>query len=143
LSDQILHPVQVSPDTACLIEQEEIRGFSCQLCDQRAGIFLRAQGKLNDPVSVNLFDSFDARALQMGPEKLTEGWRRRRILNGFRGEVETGGFRVAGDEEPVRPSRRADFQQNGAGRRLMDLLNPAFGQGRGQFTHHLSDFYCG
>ncbi len=90
LSYTILHPVQVSSDTACLIEYEEIRCFPCQLCDQSAGTFLGSQCKLNDPVSLNLFDLVDSRPLQMGAEKLTEGWRCRWILKGCRGEVQTG-----------------------------------------------------
>jgi len=92
---------------------------------------------------LNLFDLVYSCPLQMGAEKLTEGRRRRWILKGFRGEVETGGFLVAGDEESVRPSWGADFQQNGAGRRLMDFLNPASCQGWSKFTRHLRNFCRG
>ncbi len=95
LSHTILQPVQVSSDTACLIEHEEIRCFPCQFCDQSAGTFLGGQCKLNDPVSLNLFDLVDSCPLQMGTEKLTERWRRRWILKGRRGEVETGSFGMA------------------------------------------------
>ena len=140
LSYTILHPVQVSSDTACLIEHEEIRCFPCQLCDQSAGTFLGGQCKLNDPVSLNLFDLVDSCPLQMGAEKLTEGWRCRWILKGCCGEVQTGGFLVARDEESVRLSWSANLQQNGAGRRLVNFLNPASGQGRSNFTRHLRNF---
>ena len=95
LSHKVLHPVQVSPDEACIIEYEEIRCLSCQFGDQGAGTFLGVECQLNDPVTGDLLDSVDACALEMGAEKLTEGGWRRWILKGFRGEVETDGFGVA------------------------------------------------
>jgi len=82
LSNTILQPVEVSPNTACLIEHEEIRCFPCQLCDQSAGTLLGSQYKLNDPVSLNLFDPIDSCPLQMGTEKLTERRRCWWILKG-------------------------------------------------------------
>ena len=63
----------------------------------------------------------------MGAEKLAEGRGYQWILNSFRDEVETGSFRVAGEEELVRPSRRADLEHNGTIRGLMNFLNPALG----------------
>ena len=104
------------------------------------GRFLGGQCKLDDPVSVNLFDLVDSCPLQMGAEKLTEGWRRRWVLKGCRGEVQTGGFLVARDEESVRLSWSADLQQNGAGRRLVNFLYPASGQGWSKFTRYLRNF---
>lgn len=95
LSHKVLRPVQVSPDKACIIEYEEIRRLSCQFGDQSAGTFLGVQCQLNDPVTGDLLDSVDACALEVGAEKLTEGGRRRWILECFPGEVETGGFGMA------------------------------------------------
>ena len=60
LSYTVLQPVQFSSDTACFIEHEEIRCFPCQFYDQSAGTFLGGQCKLNDPVSLNLFDLVDS-----------------------------------------------------------------------------------
>src|SRR5512141_2916448 len=95
LSCKILRSVQVSTNASCLIEYEKVRCFPCQLCDQPAGTFFGGQGKLNDPVSLNLFDLVDACPLQMGAEELTEGKGRRGILKGCGSDVEPGGFRVA------------------------------------------------
>ena len=95
LPDTIIQPVQVSSNTACLIEHEQIRCLTCQLCDQSAGTFLGGECMLDDSVPLSLFDLVDSCPLQMGTEKLTE-WRRCRwILKGYRGEVETGSFGMA------------------------------------------------
>jgi hypothetical protein len=91
----ILSPVQVSSDTASLIEYEEVGSLPRQFCDQFAGTFLGSQCKLNDPVSLNLFDLVDSRPLQMGAEELTERGRCRWVLKGCRGKVQTGEFLVA------------------------------------------------
>jgi hypothetical protein len=95
LSHTSFSPVQVSSDMVCLIEYKEIGRFPCQFCDQSAGTFFGSQGKLNDSVSLNLFDLVDACSLQVSAEKLTEGWRCRWILEGRRGDVEPAGFRMA------------------------------------------------
>lgn len=95
LSYAIPHSIEVSPDTACLIEYEEIRRVPCQFQDQSARTFFGRQRKLNNPVSLNLFDLVDVRTLQMGAEELAEGWRCRRILKGRGHEMESGGVGVA------------------------------------------------
>jgi hypothetical protein len=95
LSYTILHSIEVSPDTACPIEYDEIRRFPCQFKDQSAGAFLGCQRKLNNPVSLNLFDLVDARTLQMGAEELAEGWRCGRILKGRSNHMESGAVGVA------------------------------------------------
>ena len=95
LSHTILRSIEVSSDTACLIEYEEIRRFPCQFRDQSAGTFFGRQHKLNNPVSLNLFDLVDARTLQMGAEELAKGWRCRWILKGRSHDMESGGIGVA------------------------------------------------
>jgi hypothetical protein len=89
---------------------------------------------------VYLFELADSRCLQMGTKKLAEGWRSWWILKGCRGEVETGGFRVAGDEESVCPSRRANLQHQRAIRRLVNFLNPPARKDRGDLFDDGSKF---
>ena len=40
----------------------------------------------------------------------------------------------------MRPSRRANLQHHGTICRLVNFLDPAFGQGRSKFTRHLRNF---
>ena len=95
MSHKTLYSVQVSSDTASFIEYKEIRSLPCQLRDQSAGTFLGGQCKLNDSVFLKLLDLVDSCPLQMGAEKLTEGWRGQWGVKGCRGDVNPGGVGIA------------------------------------------------
>jgi hypothetical protein len=124
----VLQPVQITPDTACLIEHDEIGCLPSQRCNQSTGTFFGGQRELNDSVPLNLFDLIDSRPLQMRPEKLTEGWRCRWIPKSSRGEVQTGGFLVAREEKSMRAARRTNLQHYRTISRLVNFLNPSAGQ---------------
>jgi len=57
---------QVSQDTVAIIENEQIRGFSGELCDEGTRPGFCGQIDPNDPIIPNLGNGIDVCALEMG-----------------------------------------------------------------------------
>jgi hypothetical protein len=126
-----------------IIEDKQIRGFSGELCHKRTRPCFRGQIDANDPVMLNLGDGINVCTLKMGTQELAERRRRWRVLDRCGSQVQTSGFWKTRDQQTMGLPRCSNLQHDCERSRLMDFLNPASREYRGDFSKDGCDILAG
>lgn len=131
LADALFMVTKRGDHPAFCVEKKEICIAAEQFCEERDGSVPAGEIKANDAIAGHVLNAVDPRALNARPEQLTEGGRGRRIGQRLLNEVDTRRVVSQGVEQAAGMSRHTNFQDQGVGQRLKNLLYPAVCQGLG------------
>ena len=133
MTDAVALVCEVTKYVPVGVEDQDIRFFPGQLAHERLHAVLADERHLNDSFVWHLGHRVNLGPLKVSSQELAKRRRRRRIGKVLARQVQSGCIRPRGYQQPMRPSRCADIENECVHNGLVNFLNPPAVEHGGEF----------